>query len=65
MKIIVDSLPYDKSSCPFADSCPCKMDADICPMYWSLSKIFSDDNPRQCERFIEYREFIELRKGTD
>lgn len=26
--------------------------------------MFSDDNPRQCERFIEYRKFIELRKGT-
>lgn len=71
MKIIVDSLPYDSSSCPFnfADSwgyslCPCRNDVDKCPMYWGLNKMFSDDNPRQCERFIEYRKFIELRKGT-
>lgn len=65
MKILVDSLPYDKYSCPFADSCPRKVNEDKCPMYWSLNKMFSDDNPRQCELFIEYRKFIELRKGNE
>ncbi len=69
MKIIVDSLPYDRSSCPFnfTDSygyslCPCRMDEEKCPTYWNVNKIFSDDNPHQCERFIEYRKFMELRK---
>lgn len=58
MKILVDSLPYDRYSYPFADSCPCRMDEDKCPRYWNLGKILSDDNSRQCERFIEYRKFM-------
>lgn len=58
MKILVGGLPYD-GSCPFADSCPCRTDEEKCPMHWNLSKIFSDDNPRQCEQFIEYRKFME------
>ena len=72
MKILVDNLPYDKSSCPFnfADSwgyslCPCRNNEEKCPMYWNLSKIFSDDNPRQCEWFIEYYKFMELRKENN
>lgn len=65
MKILVDSLPYDRSSCPFADSCPCRSNEDKCPAYWKLKKIFSVDNPHQCERFIEYREFMELRNENN
>lgn len=64
MKILVDILPYD-GSCPFADSCPCRMDEEKCPIYWNLSKIFSDDNPRQCEWFIEYHKFMELGKENN
>lgn len=40
MKILVDSLPYDRNSCPFnfSDSwgyslCPCRMDEEKYPIY--------------------------------
>lgn len=59
MKIIVDELPYDTNDCPFNhgdswgyDLCPCRRDKNRCPMYWT-----SEYN-RECERFIEYDEFM-------
>lgn len=61
MKIIVDELSFDTDDCPFnhADSrgyslCSCRMNEDKCPVYWTSE----DDRPHECERFIEYDEFM-------
>ena len=61
MKILVDELPFDTNECPFnhTDSwgyslCPCRMDKDKCPMWWSSK----DDKPHECAQLIEYDEFM-------
>ena len=61
MKIIVDELPFDTNDCPFnhVDSrgyplCFCRDDEDKCSMWWTSK----DDKPHECERFIEYDEFM-------
>ena len=46
MKIIVDSLPYYRSDCPFEDNCYC--DKKDCPRHWDKYKVGSEDNPHEC-----------------
>ena len=65
MKIIVDELPYYGESCPFDfggswgyELCPYRNDEEKCPQYWSKEKVCSPNNPGECERLIEYDEFI-------
>ena len=64
MKFIVDSLPYYGESCPFQDSCY-QAECLDCPAGWDKYKVYGEygqENPRQCEHLIEYKQFIKEQK---
>lgn len=67
MKILVDELLYGIYECTFNyddnegyELYSCPSDDEYCPMYWT-----SGHKRRECERFIEYDEFIRRRLGND
>lgn len=59
MKILVDELLYGVCDCPFNYSdnwgfelCSCPSDDEYSPVYWTSG------HKGECERFIEYDEFM-------
>lgn len=54
MKILVDNLPYDKSSCPFPENYLCRMDKDGCPTYTANDRSFVEDVLDDKFRSINY-----------
>lgn len=56
MKFVVDQLPYYEEFCPLWTMCCKNADGEACPRYWDKYKVTSDDNPHECEYFIEQEE---------
>lgn len=62
MKFVVSSLPYYQETCPLWLSCGC-VDERICPRYWDIAKVTSDENPHECKLLVEIDRVREEKNG--